>query len=331
MRKLITLLGVALISTTAVNAQNYFYGYGIPNSSNQGQQNNNNYGTAWLIEKCTSSAGTILTAVDSATIDSGGSFQIPYRQPSTGCHFLLKAAFNTSSNNYANYLPTYYANGANPILWSNAPHTDTPGYYLFWMRQGTNPGGPGFVGGNVLQGANKGTAVGDPLEGRIMILTDMSDNAVAYTYTDANGEFSFSNIAHGSYKLFGDKWGRNNPALYVTVDANNENINNIVFEENDTDFKGRYVWATNVTNVNSELSKVSVFPNPVQGQINIDGLNNISGDKVVTITSVTGAVIFNQTYNEGQQVSISANDMAAGLYMLEVQTTVGNKTFKLVK
>ncbi len=331
MKKFSLIIAMALGSFTAAEAQTYITGNVDP-VSGQGNQLDM---TVWLIEKCVSGNSYTLTAVDSQEVaDSLHAYSFIMPQVGSGCQLLVKAAFKSNSAHYANYLPTYYAGSGTTgnLMWSGATAITTAGNnYNFTMVAGTNPGGPGFVGGSVLAGANKGTAVGDPLEGRIMLLTDMSDNAVAYTTTDANGEFSFSSLANGTYKLFGDQWGKDNPVLYVTVDANNQNINNIVFEENDTQFKGRYVWATNVTNVNSELGKVSVFPNPVQGQINIDGLNNISGDKVVTITSVTGAVIFSQTYNEGQQVSIGANDMAAGLYMLEVQTTAGNKTFKLVK
>lgn len=331
MKKLSLIIAMALGSFTASQAQNTINGTVAPMSG----QGNAYDMMVWLIEKCPAGNSYTLTAVDSQqVIDSVHIFSFNPPQVGSGCQLLIKAAFMPSSANYSSYIPTYYAattSGVGNVSWSGATAVSGAGRYDFTMVAGTNPGGPGFVGGSVLAGANKGTAVGDPLEGRIMILTDMSDNAVAYTTTDAQGEFSFSSLANGTYKLFGDQWGKDNPALFVTVDANNQTINNIVFEENNTQFKGRYVWATNVTNVNSELSKVSVFPNPVQGQINIDGLNNISGNKVVTITSVTGAVIFSQTYNEGQQVSIDANDMAAGLYMLEVQTTAGNKTFKLVK
>lgn len=331
MRKLTLTLAMICGAFAATQAQTYIQGEVAPISG----QNNQSDMTVWLIEKCVSGNSYTLSAIDSQDVaDSLHSFSFVMPQVGSGCQLLLKAAFKTNSSHYANYLPSYFAgnNNTGSLLWSGASAiTVAANNYYFTMVAGTNPGGPGFVGGSVLVGANKGTAIGDPIEGRILILTDMSDNAVAYTYTDALGEFSFNGLANGTYKLFGDQWGKSNPVLYVTVDANNQNINNIVFEENDTQFAGHYVWATNVTNVNSNLSQVSVYPNPVQGQINVDGLNNIKGAKTITVTSVTGAVIFNQTYNEGQAVSIAADNMSAGLYMLDVKTTEGNKTFKLVK
>ena len=328
MKKVITSIALVLGSFAMANAQNTIAGKVSPVSLV-----NNNDMMIYLIKKCPLQNSYTLTAIDSQTVDSLHWYSFTYPTVGTGCQLLVKAAFLPSSTNYSSYLPTYYTgNAIGSLLWSGAAAITTAGQsYNFTMLAGTNPGGPGFIGGSVLLGANKGTAVGDPLEGRTMILTDMSDKAVAFTKTDATGAFSFPSVANGTYKLFGDQWGKDNKVLYVTVDAANQNIKNIVFEENDTKFAGRYIWATNVTNVNSKLSEVSVYPNPVQGQINVSGLNSIKGAKSVTVTSVTGAVIFTQTYNEGQTVVISANDMASGLYMLEVATVEGNKTFKLMK
>ena len=329
MKKIITSVVLVLSSLAAANAQNTIRGMVSPVSP----QSSTADMMVWLIEKCPSAGSYTLTAIDSQlVIDSMHLYYFQAPTVGSGCQLLVKAAFLPSSVHYSSYLPTYYGVSAGSLSWSGAtPVTAGPTYHDFTMISGTNPGGPGFIGGSVLLGANKGTAVGDPLEGRTMILTDMSDKAVAYTKTDATGAFSFPSVANGTYKLFGDQWGKDNKVLYVTVDAANQNIKNIVFEENDTKFSGRYVWATNVTNVNSNLSEVSVYPNPVQGQINVSGLSNIKGAKSVTLTSVTGAVIFTQRYNEGQAVVISANDMASGLYMLEVATIEGNKTFKLMK
>ncbi|MEZ5018356.1 MAG: T9SS type A sorting domain-containing protein [Flavipsychrobacter sp.] len=336
MKKIILTLSVLFGALTASYAQSYIWGTVAPNSG----QGNILDMKVWLIKKCQVGNSYTLTAIDSADIaDSIHAFSFPNPQIGTNCQLLVKAAFKTNSPHYNNYLPTYYSgstSGVGSLLWSGAaPVTaatqSNPTYWNFTMVQGTNPGGPGFVGGSVLQGANKGTAAGDPLEGRTMLLTDMKDNAVAFTTTDATGKFSFSSLANGVYKLFGDQWGKDNPALTITVDANNQNINNIVFEETSTKFSGRFVWATNVTNVNSNLSNLTVYPNPMKGEVKVAGLQNIAGDKLVTITNVSGAVVYTNTFSEGANVVLSTSDMASGLYLMQVKTTEGTATFKLTK
>ena len=68
---------------------------------------------------------------------------------------------------------------------------------------GTNPGGPGFIGDSVLLGANKSAAVGDALDGRMLLLATSSGQAVAYTSSNASGQFSFPNLAYGTYDFRG--------------------------------------------------------------------------------------------------------------------------------
>ncbi len=336
MKKLITTLTILLGALTASQAQSYIWGSVQPTTG----QNNTQDMRVWLIKKCPAGNSFTLTAIDSLDVaDSIHSFAFPAPQVASNCQLLIKAAFIPGSPQYSNYLPTYYSGSTSTVgslLWSGAaPVSATtqsnPTYWDFTMVQGTNPGGPGFVGGSVLQGANKGTAVGDPLAGRVLLLTDMNDNAIAYATTDAAGAFSFSSLANGEYKLFGDRWGKDNPALMVTVDANHQNINNIVFEENSTQFKGRFVWATNITNTNSALAQLSVYPNPMQGQVSVSGLQHIDGDKTVTLTNVTGAVIYQNTFGEGKQVVIPTAELSSGMYLLQVNTSEGVASFKMLK
>lgn len=336
MKKLILTLSILAGGLTAAQAQSYVWGTVSPTTG----QNNKMDMTVWLIEKCPSGNSFTLNAIDSVEIaDSAHSFGFTNPQVGSNCQLLIKAAFKPNSSAYSTHLPTYYSgstSGVGSLLWSGAaPVTATtqqnPTYWNFTMVQGTNPGGPGFVGGSVLQGANKGTAAGDPLEGRTMLLTDMNDNAVAYTTTDAAGKFSFSNLANGDYKLFGDQWGKDNPALTVTLNGSNSNVTNILFEESSTKFQGRYFWPTNVTNVNSELNNLKVYPNPMKGEVNIAGIEKIAGEKEVTITNVSGAVVYHNTFADGAQVSLATSDMASGMYLMQVKTTEGTATFKLTK
>ena len=58
------------------------------------------------------------------------------------------------------------------------------------MIHGDNPGGPGFIGGLISEGANftgsddSRSGDGDPLENVTMLLLDENDNPVAHTVTE---------------------------------------------------------------------------------------------------------------------------------------------------
>lgn len=266
----------------------------------------------------------ILTAIDSATTDSLGYYS--FSLPATFDTLLVKAAERSFSPDYANYLPTYYTSSLN---WSGGTEILAATTADIQLIAGTNPGGPAFIGGDVLQGANKSTAVGDPLSKRILILTTNANVPVAYAYSNAAGHFSFPSLAYGTYKIFGDAPGKSNPALTITLDAQHQSITNIVFEEHSQVFDGHI--ATAVVNVKGNLSGISLFPNPAVDNINVMGLETVGGAKTITISSTTGATVYTHTFNNGEKAVVPVSNLSKGIYMLNVNTAEGTATFKVVK
>ena len=123
----------------------------------------------------------------------------------------LKAAPDSAA--YPLELPTY---ADTALFWSQAiafhPFASLPIFHNFATRPGANPGGPGFIGGLITQGANKVAAVGDPIPGLTVVLREaVSGTAYAVTRTDANGYFRFNNLPLGDYEIVPDK-----PAVSIT-------------------------------------------------------------------------------------------------------------------
>ena len=274
---------------------------------------------------------TTLTAIDSAFTDTmNGYYYFTVPSGVTGT-LKIKAALLSTSPDYADYLPTYYTSSLN---WNGTGVTTVPSNANtnnadIDLIAGTNTGGPAFIAGDVLQGANKSTAPGDPLQNRILILTTDADVPVAYSYTDVDGHFSFPSLAYGTYKLFGDAPGKDNPALTIILDANNPSNETITFEENSGSFDGS-LWPASVATA-PELNQVSVYPNPVADVLNVSGLNTIEGAKTVTLTSINGAVAFTHTYEANEKVSISVSGLSNGMYTLQINTVKGNAIYKIVK
>ena len=292
---------------------------------------NNGPGTVYLIRKQYDSLllDTTLTVIDSmSTAPTGGAFTKTYTAIPPGT-LLLKAALHPSHPYYSVSLPTYY--GA-ALVWSLATPLSTTNFSSstvtnITMMKGVNPGGPGFIGGSVLVGANKTTAVGDPLADRILILTTSAGKPVAYTYSNVSGLFQFTNLAYGTYKIFGDAWGKTNPALTVTITAVRPSISNVLFEENNKTFRGTLTLGIG----NSSLDGVSIYPNPATDHIQFNGLTAIGGSKTVILSDITGAVITRRTIEQGESPVISTAALSAGMYMLRLQTTGGSASFKIVK
>lgn len=283
---------------------------------------------AWvyLISKC---PGDVLSYVDTLETDTNGYFQVDtFPTLGTGCQLVMKAALKTTSSDYKKYLPAYHQSAtAYSLRWSGGKEiskADSKNGVIILLPEAINPfGGPSVLAGHAIDDASQ-----MKLADKVLFITDMSDVTVDHTFTDVNGNFSFTNLQFGTYKLFGDVWSKDNPDLVVTVDADHVSYYNIVFHENSTEFKG--VIAVSVAD-NTLSNDIQVYPNPVQDYIYIYDAGNRAGDKTVTLLNTTGAVLFSQHYSTDNTIAVPVQALPQGIYILNITTTAGRATYRIAK
>ncbi len=266
-----------------------------------------------------SAAGT-LTGVDSTITDSLGFY---YFSVSKG-FYLIKAAMDASNVSVSNFMPTYYMN---KLTWDSATQlqVDTDYYNInIDLLAGNNPGGPGFIGGKTSQGANKTNATGDPVNQVQINLLDANKEAVAYTYSDANGDFKFSNIAYGTYYIHPEMPGKKSFDIMVTISASTPSVNTIFVEVNK-----KYVSAS-LTGINSVSGSDSyrneIWPNPATENIYIKSNTAISN---IYITDITGKHVLDINKSEN---TINISSLDAGIYIMQIITKEGMLVpYKFVK
>jgi Carboxypeptidase regulatory-like domain len=159
-----------------------------------------------------------LSAADSTLTDAAGYYEF--------CTVTLDTAYIKAAPDSAAYptdMPTYYSGN---LMWAAAtpvPAVNLPVTANFATLFGSNPGGPGFIGGLLTQGANKTLAPGDPIPGMTMWLYSSTlSQPIDHTVTDGNGYFFFGNLPLGDYFVLADKPGvstTNVPSL--TLDLQN--------------------------------------------------------------------------------------------------------------
>jgi len=250
--------------------------------------------------------------------------------------YYVKAALSPADPDYANYLPTYY-NGyltwgtATPVVISNASSNSAD----IELIAGTNPGGPGFVGGYVSQGAGlviggsgngNARSVGDPLQGVQINLLTSGGEAVAYTYTDINGKYSFPNLALGSYKIYAEQLNKVPVPLDFTLTAENpvDSGANISINSHS---------ATGIDNL-SNIQISGVYPNPVIGSLQLQLSSTQNIDATLKLVDVLGRTCLQQAIKiaAGQNTAeVNMEPMAAGIYQLVIQTGTKQITYKVVK
>lgn len=260
-------------------------------------------------------AGT-LTAIDSTHTFGGiiGNGYYSFSNLAAGS-YRTKAALIAGDVDYANYLPTYHDND---LMWNNAT-VITLGTNLaviadINMVAGTNPGGPGFIGGLISQGANK--AEGDPLENVHIYLLDNNDNAVAYVLTDAQGEYDFSNLAYGTYRVHVEILGRNYTDQYITISSASSAATNINFTVNSTD-----VDVTTALEGPKFGKLLSLYPNPTSGELYIELSLDKSVDLQIQVMDMLGRSHFvqqQQLVAGEQKLQLNLNTLSSGVYFLNL-------------
>lgn len=77
------------------------------------------------------------------------------------------------------------------------------------------------------------------------------------------------------------------------------------------------------------VSEISVYPNPVSGQLMIT--NSVASDMVIRIINSSGEVVFSNGALNTDQMQVDMSEYATGLYQLEISTQGGKIIRKIVK
>lgn len=279
-----------------------------------------NDGIAYLIYHDVA-AGT-LTAVDSVPVtQSFYSFQNV--APGT---YLVKAALRSSSPVYTNYLPTYLGD---ELFWSNALSVVVTNTIVFNpdinLTVGVNPGGPGFIGGLISQGANK--TEGDPMMNVSVLLLDEFDNPITHTTTNAQGEYGFSNLAYGTYHVYVERAGLISSPRVVVIDANNPAIGWADFEVNSTSV---------TTGIESRFvdQALRLYPNPASRAVTLEVDVLQTSEGTVSLLNLMGQTLYEasvQWYAGKQQVEMELAAFPEGTYFVVIRAGDQLLSKRLVK
>lgn len=261
-------------------------------------------GTVYLIEK----RGNNLFAVDTTYIDSMGYYY--FGGVCSGDYF-VKAALGTSDPSYTDYLPTYHGD---ELRWSNATVLSVSNAKQgidINMTRGTNPGGPGFVKGNVKKGANK--KAGEALENVQIMVLDADFKAVAYTYSNKEGEFEIAGLGFGQYVLIVDVPGLKSNEFWFNLSEDEKGVEDVVIEVNENDIV-TFIERT-VVDWSSDLE---LYPNPMQNSVRIIVGDGFVGD--VSIFDLTGGLKW--TGNVSDRTEADLSELSSGMYILKVSGTI---------
>jgi PKD repeat protein len=260
----------------------------------------------------------MLTAVDSMVVDSGNYY---FFGPLACGDYLIKAAAYAGSQYYNDHVPTYYGNSP---FWGFAQtvsiaQANTQVAADVFLIAANNPGGPGFIGGDVTQGANK-MDEGDPLAGMQVMLFDLNGNAIAYTYTNGNGEFGFENLPYGIYQVYVEVLGVQTIPALVEIGPNEPSVDDVHILASET------LITTGIEEFDFEGAISDVYPNPASDVVAINFNLENEAEVNINILDLSGRTISTQPAVVGMgesSIRLSAEGLNNGYYFLNIQDVDG--------
>ena len=227
--------------------------------------------------------------------------------------YLIKAALDNNSAFYANYLPTYFGShlywaDAQPVIVSGSTNNN----YVISLIFGNNPGGPGFVAGNVDDGANRlSEDAMNPVAMADIILLD--DNNVPQMWTKAsyNGSYSLSNIAYGTYRMFADVPGMICIPIEFTISPDFPNLEiDIVLGDG----------LTFIIRNEQEVKVGLLYPNPASEMSMVNISNFTNQNLMIQLYDIQGRMMKQVSVgNDAEQlISIPLSDLSSGIYQMVI-------------
>lgn len=284
----------------------------------------------WLVQYNPSDSS--ITALDSVAtcLDGGIPFYKFDGKPSG--NYLVKARLNSSVPGTSDYIPTYGSSTPNWFSAATIAHASGTDVQNITMLYGTVPSGSGFISGYVYSGAGKGTSGEIPVEGMIVYLRNTAGDVLTYTYTDASGAYSFSGLAYGSYVIFPTEHAYyTTPSTAIVVDAATPSRYGITFKQYTT--SGIIVpWSAPSSVLTTTLAEgTTVYPNPSTGIMNILTTAQFEGSLAISLTDVTGRVVFTSVADVDAkgQATADIHHLSSGLYMVHITSAAVNYTGKI--
>ncbi len=275
-----------------------------------------------LAELIRSDSGAVNTVASQEFGDSLGLYHFGNVLPG---HYYVRVTLLPSSAYYGQYVPTYYHDAVN---WGNATlielgQPNNP-YNIHMHHVNSYSPGNGNISGTITQNG-KYNGNGTPAANVEIILLDVSDQILAFTMTNTNGEFSFTDMAMGTYKVYPEMIGKTTTPTTVILDATHPGAN-VVFA----------IQGGNISGIHNEIAQSDfvisdIYPNPVSDVANLT-INTLHATRFsLSLYSITGEfvrdipVVLHQGTNK---IAIPASDLRKGLYYVKVEKPEGGVVVK---
>lgn len=163
----------------------------------------------------------------------------------------------------------------------------------------------------------------------VLLMNETKQRLMGFALTDANGAFHFDGLPYGTYHVLADlpRYGRG-LCERISLSPMQPKVNDLHLYITLENKVAMHPWNT------SEIEKTwSVYPNPVESQITIKGMETVE-NYVVMVTNALGNVVipsFRVKTDWLGECSFSVDYLSKGVYFIVVEGLSGRQIIKFVK
>ncbi len=157
-------------------------------------------------------------------------------------------------------------------------------------------------------------------ENFLIILFNQNMDAILHTLSDNYGNFSFPELAYGTYYIHVEKIGFDCLKLEVVLSADNPNPSNADFY-----MEGNTILSTD--ELLEPKQHIQIYPNPFSSILFLEGL---SGDEQISVFSISGQLVAIHTPNS-RRAEIKLEYQPAGVYFVKLESRNRVEYFRVIK
>ncbi|MCX6258181.1 MAG: PKD domain-containing protein [Bacteroidia bacterium] len=252
----------------------------------------------------------------SANISATGHFEL-HNIP--GGTYILYAI--PSYISYPLYAPTYYEHA---LYWMDATQINLTANLsdanIHLVGFNSPIAGTGGINGSVIWYNSKSMPVyknllNHSVAGITILLLDQYNNLVEFLPTDAGGNFSFSNLPFGTYKVYPEIAGYSTYSSTFVLNESNTTVSGLTVIINGTTI------TVGIDEVTPGGFGISASPNPVKETLNLNITGNGSSLSL-SILNITGQVVYRENMLNlptSDQKQIDVSKLPVGLYFVKAE------------
>ncbi len=260
--------------------------------------------------------------IGAIAIDSNGFYQFDNIPMDPATWLFAQAELTEGSAHYGDYIPTYYINAlswedAMPILPLNNWPAD-----IYMIPSTTLNSGGGSIYGTVTDLNARA-----PLNNVEVLILNSDMQPYSYLRSNENGEFDFSNLAYGTYKVMVEIPGIQSTPATITLSEVQTSVNvEIQVDAGEANaFFGINEHLVSLTSLGN------IYPNPVTGnaalELNLDKPTQLKFSIINQIGQNTLEI--NRTLNAGPQtIKLDLGKLKAGVYLILISSDQGDMAMR---